>query len=478
MNVAGTLRVPLPIADGTRSVPATNTEIITMRFFLFILANAMLFIRPSELIADLAAVEIYRYFIIACLVVSLPLVVQQLTLRYPGVPPTISCVLLLLPAVFMSGFFHGNFELIQETVIEFTKVVIYFALLISLLTDTGRLRRFLFWISLFSAAVTLAAVLRYHADIALPPPPEKANPGNKDKIHGTYVVDKVRDPQTGEMVAVQRMCGTGIFNDPNDFALVLVAAIPLCLFWLTDPTRKALRPVWLVLLLFFGYALMLTHSRGGFLALVAGMVTLVHLKYGGKKTIMLGLLFVPLLFAAFAGRMTSMSADEGTGQARIQLWSDALFIFRQSPLIGIGMENYRQFSSHVAHNSFLHCYTEVGVIGGTLFLGAFFFALTGMYGLRNRDQQAAADIDPELRRLYPFLMATLVAYTIGICFLSRSYIVPTFMILGLAVAYQRLHTTQAPVPPPSWLLAWPRLAGVSFSFLIASYAFCRVFVKY
>ena len=75
-----------------------------------------------------------------------------------------------------------------------------------------------------------------------------------------------------------------------------------------------------------------------------------------------------------------------------------------------------------------------------------------------------------MRRLYPFLMASLFAYAIGICFLSRSYIVPTYMMLGLAVVYLRLHATQAPEPILRWnSFVWPRLAGVSFSFLIASY---------
>ena len=86
---------------------------------------------------------------------------------------------LLLPAVFVSGFFHGNMELIQETVIEFVKILIYFVLLISLVTDAAKLRQFLWWIGLFSAAVTLIAVMRYHTDITLPPPLPKANPGNK-----------------------------------------------------------------------------------------------------------------------------------------------------------------------------------------------------------------------------------------------------------------------------------------------------------
>ncbi len=449
-----------------------------MRFVLFIIANALLFIRPSELIADLAAVEIYRWVILACLAISLPLVLQQTSLRYPGVPPVVLCVVLLLPAVFLSGLYHGNLELITDTVIEFVKILIYFLLMISLVTDTTRLRQFLCWIGLFSAAVTLAAVMRYHTDITLPAPPPKANPGNKAVVHGTYVVDKTRDAQTGELVDVQRMCGTGIFNDPNDFALILVTAIPLCLYWLTDPTKKALRPLWLLLLLFFGYALMLTHSRGGFLALLAGLLTLFHLKFGGKKTLLLGMVFLPLLFVVFAGRMTTFSADEGTGQARIQLWADGLYIFQQSPILGIGMENYRQFSSHVAHQSFIHCYTELGLIGGTLFLGAFYFAIKGMYDLRQSPQNTE-EVDPELRRLHPFLMATLIAYTVGICFLSRNYIVPTYMMLGLAVVYQRLHASQVVVPLPTWTLAtWPRLAGISCSFLIASYLFVRMFVKW
>ena len=44
------------------------------------------------------------------------------------------------------------------------------------------------------------------------------------------------------MTKVQRMCGTSIYNDPNDLALVLVTGIPICLCWLTDPTKRSTRP--------------------------------------------------------------------------------------------------------------------------------------------------------------------------------------------------------------------------------------------
>jgi O-antigen ligase len=225
---------------------------------------------------------------------------------------------------------------------------------------------------------------------------------------------------------------------------------------------------------------MLTHSRGGFIALCAGLLVLFRMKFGTAKTMLLGTLFMPVLLALFAGRMTNISSDEGTGQSRIQLWSDGLQLLQQSPLIGIGADNYRQFSKHVAHNSFIHCYAELGLLGGTLFVGAFFLALKGLYELRRKPASAEENnTDPELLRLHPFLLGMVAAYTIGICFLSRSYIVPTYMMLGVAVVYLRLRATPTALALPAWLrFIWPKLAGVSFCFLIGSYVFVRMFVRW
>jgi O-antigen ligase len=173
--------------------------------------------------------------------------------------------------------------------------------------------------------------------------------------------------------------------------------------------------------------------------------------------------------------MTTISSQEGTGQSRIQLWSDALIYFRESPLFGIGMDNFSQFSSHVAHNSFIHAYTELGILGGTLFLGAFYFAIRGLYERRS----PSTEIDPELQRLHPFLMGMLIAYTIGICFLSRNYIVPTYMFLGLAIVYMRLHSAQTANPILTWnRFVWPRLAGISVCFFVGASVFVRLFVNW
>src|ERR1043166_7556260 len=198
-----------------------------MQFALFILANAMLFIRPSELVPELGDVELYRYAIAACLFISMPAVFQQLFTRLSSVPPIAGCVLGLLPAVLLSPLSHGNAEEAYESGVEFLKVIAYFLLLLALVTNISRLRQFLCWLAIFCAVLTVIAVVRYHIVANSPPEPTPppatstadapTNGGKKNKkIHGVKVDEEVRDPETGELVKVARMCGTGIFNDPND----------------------------------------------------------------------------------------------------------------------------------------------------------------------------------------------------------------------------------------------------------------------
>ena len=89
---------------------------------------------------------------------------------------------------------------------------------------------------------------------------------------------------------------------------------------------------------------------------------------------------------------------------------------------------------------------------------------------------APPDTDAELLRLHPYLMAMFVAYAVGIAFLSRSYIVPTYLLLALVVVYLRMRSTEVSV---NWSKpALVRLAGVSCAFLFVSYTFVRLFVTW
>ncbi len=204
--------------------------------------------------------------------------------------------------------------------------------------------------------------------------------------------------QTGEYGFVHRLVGTGLFNDPNDLSLILVAGLIIGLYLLGDRRMGILRLAWIGPILLLGYAFALTQSRGGFLALVAGLVAFAQARFGWKRMIIPAGIALPLLFVLFAGRQTSLSASEGTGQERLSLWSDALLYFRSAPVFGIGVGEFQEQAELVAHNSYLQCFAETGLVGGALFLGAFTYSLTTLFRLEKyRDR----GMDPVAARLHP-----------------------------------------------------------------------------
>ncbi len=75
-------------------------------FFLFIVLNATLLIRPQELAPALAQYPIYNVIILACLAVSAFSVLGQLSLRSLGQNAVNACVLCLFGSAIVSQLAH------------------------------------------------------------------------------------------------------------------------------------------------------------------------------------------------------------------------------------------------------------------------------------------------------------------------------------------------------------------------------------
>ncbi|MGH7223724.1 MAG: O-antigen ligase family protein, partial [Gemmataceae bacterium] len=86
---------------------------------------------------------------------------------------------------------------------------------------------------------------------------------------------------------------------------------------------------------------------------------------------------------------------------------------------------------------------------------------------------------PELRRLYPYLSATIAAYAVGMLSLSLCYIIPTYTMLALAIVYRGMTAASPPLPAPrcDGPLAL-RMGGLSIAALISFNLFVRLFVKW
>src|SRR5262249_33931416 len=156
----------------------------------------------------------------------------------------------------------------------------------------------------FCVVLTALALLQYHAYINIPA---------LAAVQQTAV-----DKETGELYTISRLCSTGIYNDPNDLCLILLMAMAVCLYKLGERRYGPARLLWVAALIMFGYALSLTQSRGGFIALLAGCLVLFHSRFGFRKSIPIAAVVLPGMFYLFGGRQTSISTGEGTGQDRIQ----------------------------------------------------------------------------------------------------------------------------------------------------------------
>src|SRR4051812_20994591 len=103
-----------------------------MAFFFFLLLNAVLFIRPEELVPELLGLQLYQALIVVCLVMTVPAVLRQLTARSLGTQPITLCVVGLLAAVILSQVSHLQFGIGLESAQEFGKVVLYYLLFVGI----------------------------------------------------------------------------------------------------------------------------------------------------------------------------------------------------------------------------------------------------------------------------------------------------------------------------------------------------------
>jgi O-antigen ligase len=432
-----------------------------MAFALFVVVTGLLLVRPAEVVPALLGLPLYEVAILACTLAALPQVVRQLKPRALTTQPVTAFVVGLLPAMVLSHLAHAFIWGARTAAVDFAKVLLYYLLLIATVNTPARLRRYLSWLIVFMGLLAGIALVQYHGLVEIP--------------GLTTLQQNEVDRESGELVVISRLRGTGIYNDPNDLCVVLDVGILLCLHKLLERKGWASRLLWIVPLLVFAYAVVLTKSRGGLMALMAGLGVLFWARYGWRKAIVLAGATLPLLLVVAGGRQASLSTGESTGQERIQLWSEALQAFRESPVFGIGTNMFQERAGLVAHNSYVHCFAEMGLLGGMLFLGAFICSAWQVYRLLASGQLPSGYI----RRLAPFSLAVVVAFAVGLLSLTRAYTASTYLIVGLTIAFVRVARETTDLPPLrlDFRLA-SRLALVSVAFIAGVYVFVRTFARW
>jgi hypothetical protein len=401
-------------------------------FALLLAVVATLFVRPADLIERVDTWPIYQFLIVSCLVVSMRATFRQLSWRHLGIQPLTALLLALLLSVGLSHLSHGFLWGVRMSMYETGKLLIFYLLIAGLVNTPQRLIFFVRWLAMIITFVAALALLDRAGIISV---------AAFETIHS-------HGASGGESEAlVERIRGTGIFQDPNDFGLVLVTGLLLSASFIFRPGAGWPRYLWLAPTITLFAALAQTHSRGAFLSIACAVPAgLVY--YRGWRLGAVSLLALPLLVLLFSARMTDFHAlNVGTGQSRIQIWSESLTVFRHYPLFGVGEGLLVEEIGVVAHNSFLHCYAELGFFGGTIFLSCFLITVLELWSQRTTlDERHPADAEresrPQLSHLRVFVFAALFAYGVGMLTLSRQFVMPTYLVLGLAASTGSLSCSQ------------------------------------
>lgn len=455
-----TFAYPQPAAPA-RTPAHDSSDAATPRyrlgFFLFMLVNMALFMRPTEMFPEYFYSQTYLVLILACFVVSVPCVTKQLTVASLVEQPMSICVLGMTVAIMLSHLTRFALYDAIDRGQEFAKIALYYLLFLGLINTPSRLRQFLLWLVVFMLGQVTAAMLDYHGVVQL------ANFQTlKEEKFGSTVLRGIEH--------IYRLCGSGIFHNPNEICYPVGIAMIVCCFYLNGRSNL-LRLFCLAALIYFGYAVTLTHSRGGFVGLMFALLGFLVARFGWRKAIPFAAVCLPGLFFLFAGRQTDLSTSSGTAQDRIQLWNQGLVDFLRNPLFGLGTGLFQQEAGLVAHNSYIQAFSELGFFGGTLFVGAYYIALSGLHRVGLCEERI---VDPELRRLRPYLVAIVVGMMAWMVSMSLTDMIPVYSVVALSAAYLQMTAIRPPVPSlprfDSRLVL--RLAGVSALTLV----FFRLYV--
>jgi hypothetical protein len=426
-------------------------------FALFLAVVAIQFIRPNDLIPALGSIPLYLIAVVLCILFSWHKMLGLLSARGLQECPVLAFGIGILLVSIISNTARRQFTFGIDFAAGFSKVLIFYLLLLAIVDTPRRFRQFLASLIPIIAIPIIVVMCHFYGYVHIEAFDRPENP----------------DP------SLRRMSGAGNFGDPNDICEILNCATIFTLCSLFNRDGGCSRVVWILPLGLFGRALSLTQSRGGFLAALAGLLVLLRARFRGAKWLVMAALGLLLMFVGFAGRQTSIDASQGTAQGRIQGWNIAFSLMQRSPLnllIGTGFGQLQMHTTHVAHNGFIQLYTELGFFGGTLLFGQFFYCLT------NLAKMGASGVvlpDPTMRRLRPYVMAALVSFGTSEMSLTNPCSLIAYTMLGQASVFVRLAN---PIPPlPDLLLSralFRRVFVFSALFLMSLFVFTKVMVRY
>src|SRR5581483_1543532 len=123
--------------------------------------------------------------------------------------PITLCAVGMFPAIIASHLTHFYLEGLVDSIPAFLKTLVYFSLVITVVNSPTRLRYFLMNVGICTTVMVTLCLIDYWKIV--------------DFDFIVHLQDIDGHDEEGMPIIFWRMRGTGIFQDPNDLAMVIVA---------------------------------------------------------------------------------------------------------------------------------------------------------------------------------------------------------------------------------------------------------------
>jgi putative inorganic carbon (HCO3(-)) transporter len=419
-------------------------------FFFTVLYTILSYLRPWELYPELAP---YRIMLVLGVICGVAVVWDTLAgatdwLRAPQTWLMAAFVAWLGISVALTGWIGGALFAWSD----FSTTALVFLFMAVTITSLKRLKIIAIAIVLCTLVLAIQGIAAYHL-------------GYRDDA--LIVSENVGgDDVPGDTAEVRRIHSVGFLNDPNDFAQTLLATLPLVMVrWRRGSVTTNLFLVSIpagILL----YATYLTFSRGALVALAVMVLMIVRDRWGVAATSVRAAGMAALaLVAKIGGR--GFSTSEESAASRIDAWSTGMDLLRHHPLSGIGYNHFQDYYALTAHNAYVLCFAELGIIGYFLWLALIVLSTLQL----TRIISGSGSRDDDSTRWAGAIQKSFFAFLASSFFLSRTYIEPLYILLGMIAAfYGFTHKQGIITAQPVWSWTW-RTAATGFSSIVCIYGF-------
>lgn len=443
-----------------------------MSFAVFNLYIVFTFLRPFEFVPD---AEQYRPMLVLwAIAFALALFTTLRTGEQAARGVHYRLLLAFVVAIFLSSLARVGVGYAAQSVGSFNASAMLMVLTLLNITTLRRLRIACVTISLCMHVLAVAGIVSYHTGwnsqlLVL-----------RQDVDGDFERLSV-DPDT--LVPAQdrsgrylwRVRSVGFLSDPNDFAQAMVFTLPLLVLTAGHGGRIARLLRFGAPAATLGYTIALTHSRGAIVGIGVMLLLAMRRVLGGFKSVLLtGLVAAGGLLTGFGGGR-AFSAQEQSAADRIEAWWVGINLLKAYPVLGAG---YGQFTEHhglTAHNSYVLCFAELGLLGLFTWLGTILLAYRGLAAASGAGM-LHGDMAPEAQ-MASLLKASLVGALACGWFLSRTYAPFLYMLLGLCIGAwhcvnKALQARQLePMAVPPWRAA---TVGACVACVMVAYAFVIV----